>query len=544
MPQNQTQSEIQTIGITNFSGRLTRIINGDLNSGFAKFTQSWGYDPFSKPMNLTWLETPATITGTTDLILVAKPRFEAGIQFIYALGHTGKLYKIQPTIALNSNSDSVVGITSITAGGPSYNFGASMEFFGATEKIYIGADQQINTCALPPDGSADAVVGTGTNYVGNRFRPLKQFVGKLFYGNGNNIGAIDSTGTIVASVATNGILSPQLSAETYLTDLDTSPDGNYLYLTGSTTPNENIMTVASDHQNAASGEGNVYKWNGTDVGITAFNTIPSYAVTALQTYLQGNFLFSNDSFGSSLNDGTNKILTLPGNKSPFANATGTNGNFIFWIAPEITTSGTGLSASMYYFGSLDQENPPGLYRLMRYPTTLASGFIYQTPLNILTNNKYSTVNNAITAVGTLGYGKHYFSFFDVNNSTSSYRLFQFLTTPTGVGTAQAGAYETQTQLFSKKVAIKQLRFYTEGTTTNNAFQIDLIGSDGNIITNGTFNYTYAAGTDPTKMQGSLERIDFNPAMKATYALGLRITNTGSANMAFHKAEVDWVPAGK
>ena len=54
---------METIEITNFQGRLTRILNGELNSGFAKFTTSFGYDPFSKPMNLTWAEVAGLSTN-------------------------------------------------------------------------------------------------------------------------------------------------------------------------------------------------------------------------------------------------------------------------------------------------------------------------------------------------------------------------------------------------------------------------------------------------------------------------------------------------
>ena len=57
-------------------------------------------------------------------------------------------------------------------------------------------------------------------------------------------------------------------------------------------------------------------------------------------------------------------------------------------------------------------------------------------------------------------------------------------------------------------------------------------------------YTYAAGTDVTKLQGSLERIDFNPIMKDVYSLAIRISNLGNANMTIHKIEVDYSQSGK
>ncbi len=59
---------------------------------------------------------------------------------------------------------------------------------------------------------------------------------------------------------------------------------------------------------------------------------------------------------------------------------------------------------MYYFGALDEENPKGLWRMMRYTTAVSAGYVYQTPVNVMTNNKYSTVNSAVNAIVTLGYG--------------------------------------------------------------------------------------------------------------------------------------------
>lgn len=552
MAQKNLKEEYETIVVDNFYGSLTRKLNGSLNSGQAKFTTSFGYDPFSKPGNLIWLEAPTDISGPiNDLIVAAKNRFEgaSASTFIYALGSSGKLYKIQPNTIINPNADSVVGVFSVLSNGASYNFGGSLEFYGynynaSVATIYVGADGQVNR--INSDGTGDTVVGSKANYTPNRYRPLAQFIGYLIFGNGNNIGAIDSTGTVVSSVVSTHYeqLSPTLPLENNITDLDVSVDGNYLSITTSGVSNENILTVSSDRQAAAASFGNVFNWNGTDRGITSFKTIPSYAVTALQTYLDNNSFFSDDSFGASISNGSQKIVSLPGNKSPFANATTVNGNFLTWVAPEVNVAGTGLNASMYYYGQLDNENPIGLWRVLRYSSTLTTGFIYQTPMNIMTNNKYSTVNNAITAITTLGYGKHYLSVMDVNNSTTKYTLQRFLITPTGNGTAQTGVYETQTQLFQEKVTIKEVRVYTEGTVTNNGFQIDIIGTNGAVMSNGTFNYTFVAGSDPTLVQGSQDLVDYNPAILPTYGIGIRVTNTGTANMTIKKIEVDIAKAGK
>ncbi len=541
--------EPETIAITNFTGSLTRRLNGLMESGMAKFATSFGYDPFSKPGNLTWLEQPSSILGISDLIVAAKPRFEGASSstFIYALGNTGKLYKIQPNSITNPNLDSVIAISSVAT--QAYNFGGSLEFFGATEKIYAGGDTKVVSVNF--DGTAETTIGSASNYTANRFRPLSQFIGYLAFGNGNNIGLIDSTGTVISSVVSSHYeqLSPTLPSEMRVTDLDVSTDGNYLNITASGVANENIATVSSDRQAAAASNGNIFYWNGIDRGVTAFKQIPSYAVTAMQTYLDSNLFFENDSFGASISNGSQKIVSLPNQKSPFANATTTNGNFLSWIAPELASNGQGLVGSLFYYGQLDEDNPKGLWRMMKYTSGLSNGFVYQTPVNIMTNNKYSTVNNAVTSVVTMGYGKHYFSSFEVNNasntvSATTAKLQKFLVTSTGTGVPQPGVYETQTQLWSKKIEVKQIRVYTEPTVTGNGFQIDMIDSAGNVMNNGTFTYGYTSGTDVTLVQGSLTRINFNPTAGDMYALGLRITNTGTTNMTIKKIEIDWTYSGK
>jgi hypothetical protein len=379
---------------------------------------------------------------------------------------------------------------------------------------------------------------------------LKKFIGKLIFGNGNTVAAIDSTGTVTSSVIGTGqgalysALNPALPSSNYVHDIDVSQDGNYLLVTASDILNENIATLNNDTVAAQASDGYLYRWNGTDSAITSSTQIPSYAVTALQTYLSTNLFFANDAFGAALNDGTNKILSLPDNKPPFPNATTANGNFLTWINPEIV-SGTTRVASLYYFGSLDAENPPGLYRVLRYSSPLTNGFVYQTPVNIFTNTKYQTLNNSSSSIVSVGWGKHYLSVFeDSSGSSETYRLLRFFITPTGTGTPQSGVYETQTQLFGKRISIKQIRVYTEPTSSGQGFQLDCIGSDGAVITNGSFTYTFSSGSDPTTLTGSLERINFNPAAMDVYALGIRITNTGTSNMTVKKVEIDYGPSGK
>lgn len=560
-------TKTQTISITNFGGRLTRIINGDLNSGFAKFDTSFGYDPFSKPMNLTWFDKPvnmkASISGgsaITDLPLAAKIRSEGGSPFVYMIGNTGNLYKINPSPDYSSQfSDSIVGIASVK-NGTSFVYGASMEFAAnaSVESIFIGHDNGVN--AIRFNGSAETPIGTAPYYITGIFRPLKQFVGKVLFGNGPTIGAIAATGTVTSTVAsivssiptTSSIVSiyselnPPLPPETVVQDLDVTPSLDYLLITASNvTPN--AVATPLPRQGYQAADSALYKWNGSDAGTTAGITMSAYAATALQTYLQNNIFFSNDAFGSSISDGVKKILTLPRNMAPSPNATGSTGNFLYWICPEVNAAKTAQTASFYYFGSLDEENPSGLYRLFRYSSSIVGGFVTTTPLATIVGNSLYGNNNSVSSIVTSGSGKHYFSTYEANSPNSGQSVlgfYGFIVNSSGSVAPQLGVYETQTQLFSKRVGVTQIRVYTEPTVAGNGFQLDIIGADGSVVENGTHTYTFGDVADPQSGSTSIERINFNTNPKTQYALGIRLTNTGTTNMTIKKVDVDFSEEGK
>lgn len=547
------KSNVQTKVITNFTGRLTRILNGDMDSGFAKFTNSFGYDPFSKPMNLTWLETASDITGPINNLPQAGKVLSASSDGpnVHVIDQGGKWYQIRSSSPSNSNINSVIGIQSVA--GNNYQFGTSMEFFGSVVgvdlasnrlgKLYVGNDSNVKS--INPDGSAEATVGNGTFYTTNVYKPLKPFAGKLVFGNGNTIGVIDNTGTVNSSVISTGTsggiyssLNPALGTLTKVLDLEVTTSNDYLVMASSDILQEERLdsTVYDITQTFGSQDGKIVLWNGTDQAATAATSVPTYLLSAIQTYFKNNSFFAADTFGTAFNDGNGKVLSLPNNKPPLPNAVATNGNFITWACPEVV--GTARFMSLYYYGHLDQENPAGLYRVLRWATTQSAGFVSKAPLNLLVSNKYQTVNGAGTAVVTYGLGKHYIGVNSVNSSATANFLLSFLVTPSGSGTPQAGVYETQTQMFSKRIGIAQIRVYCEPVVAGNAFQLDMIGTDGTPITNGTFTYTFG---DP--VSGN-ERINFNPGNKSTFALGIRVTNTGTTNMVIKKIEIDYSEEGK
>src|SRR3990167_1672381 len=535
------KSQPNTLEITNFDGRLTRIKNGKINSGFAKFNTSFGYDPFSKPGQLTWFEAPVDLdpndTSIALTMVCGKIRIESNQLYVYAIGtnysNAAKLFKIQPNSLGNPNLDSSSVIATLTNN--SFLFGGSMEFFGGnTSVLTVTNDTKLLTINTTGSGESSK----STFFSANTYHPLTKYLGKIFAGDGVNLTSMDASLTVTSSV-----LSPGLPVDTNIRDVGVTPEGNYLSMAASAIPPER-QDAPYDVVSAAGGSGYVFNWNGSDGGVTNYKSFPSHAITSFRTYMNNQYLFSNDSFGASLSDGNQKLLTLTNNRSVIPNAVATNGNFITWTSTEFVDST--LKGSMYYFGSLDKEVPAGLWRMFRQVSSQTNGFIYTVPFNMTIENKFSTLNNAQTSVISYGFGKHYFSTYDIANGGSpiKYKLYRFCVTSTGTGTPQAGVWETQNQLFSKRVSLSEIRVYTEPTVTGNGFQLDLIGNDGNVISNGTFTYSFAAGTDITLLQGALERINFNTDIKPVYSLGIRITNTGSTNMTINKIEIDWVESGK
>lgn len=538
----------KTITITNFAGRLTRVLNGDMNSGFAKFANSWGYNPFLKPHSLTWYKAPSNVTAIisdSSLVLSAKSRWESGTLYTYAISDTGKVWKITGEGASASN------LASLSTGSPTFAYGADLDFYNG--KIWITNDKGITR--LNFDGSGETVVGTwdASNFIQNTYHPLMGFNGNLYVGNTTdgtnpNIGEISTSNTFTAQQK----LSPALPVGTYIRDMDVTPDYTYLIMSVSRIPVEATAPV-NDTANGSSSDSDIFQWNGSDAGVTTGVSLPSFGITAHNSFGSNHFSFMYDAQGSSLYDGNKKKLTLRNCKSPYPNASVSSGNFVTWIVPEfawnLDSQAGGLKGSLFYYGSLDDDVGLGLWRPLQFSSGIG-GQIYQTPFNHFTTNRYLSCDTGATSQVDSN-GTHLYSYVDYSGSGGSTlkKLGIFYISPpddspSGWSGATAGVYETQNQLFSKKQSINQMRVYTEPTMTNNGFQIDLIGSGGKKMTNGTATYTYASGTDETLLQGSLDRINFNFDADDFYSLGIRITNTGSANMCIQKIEIDVDNSGK
>lgn len=527
------------IVITNFQGRLTRFNDGDIDSGLAKYSSTFGNDPFTNPGNLTWFEQPVQFGASvvTDLIMASKARLESGITYVYAIGHTGRLYKIQvndPT-TYNPNYDTPVLLATLSSNSPTFKYGSSINFFGTTERIYIGHDKGMTRVDF--DGTNETFVGVAGSWTASVPRPAIQFAQYLYVGNGNNLAQVLAAGT----VGSYSVLSPAFFAGTYVRDLDVSPDGNYIQATVSRINSPDLTAATQDTNSLSSADSYTFLWDGTvdgnNQGISsARTTYNSYSINSNLSFGDFSYTMGYDLGSTAIYSRNQKVVTLNNSISPNFNALFSTGNMLGFASPEQDTT---LKGTMMFYGQYDNEIPAGLFRLFRNSASSPETNVIQMPYCGIVSNLFYGSSTAGYTGNVVGSAKVYFSTLETSASTTTYKLYKFTTVPTGLGTAMAGVYETQTQLFSKKVRVGQVRIYTEPLVANNSFTFELIGSNGGVLSGSS--KTFTAGTAPDAVGNDV--CSYSPQCAPTYAIGARITNAGSVNMVITKVEIDVAPAG-
>lgn len=536
-------SKVETIVIDNFFGSMTSYPDGPLNSGLSDVIESSGQDPFFKPRNLRWMEVPTQIDSAgdviTDLILAGKSRVESGIVYVYAIGHTGRLYKIQvndPT-TYNPDYDNPVLLATLSAETPTFTRGGFMEFFGSTTRIYIGHDKGVTRIDF--DGTNETFVGAVGSWTQNVPRPMTQFLGNLYAGNGSNLTEIIQAGT----VSTYAKLSPAFPTNTQVRDLDVVPDGTYVQAVVTDLAMTDIITPNPDTSTLAPSNSYIFKWNGTDTGYTAYNTYPQVALSANAIFGDTNYAFGYDFLGGAMFNPTNKFLTSSVDstfiEAPFPNAVLPMSNLITWLTP-LQFDGV-LTGIWSIFGTIsDWEIEKGYWCPLFFNASGDETDVNRIPCQILVSNygvgsSFSGYTNQV-----FGTPKIYFSTIESSSTpTTKYKLYKWSPAPIGNSDAQEGLYQTQKQTFSKKVKPTEVRIYAQPWVANNSFTVDLIGSAGTPITGAS--KTFTAGSNLTVGD---DFAWYTPASAPTYTMGLRITNAGTANMEIMKVEIDYTQAGQ
>lgn len=539
--------ETKTLVIDNFRGSYTTYQFGDINSGRSYEAVSSGANPFIKPGQLTWTQNPEQIdpnaTVLTDMILAGKERVESGVLYFYAIGHTGRLYKIQINnpATYNPDYDNPVLLATLSVGSPTFTRGGFMDFFGATEKIYIGHDKGVSTINF--DGTGESSL-SGT-FVQTVPRPLKQFLGKLYVGNGPNIAEIDSTATVTFSAK----LTPGFPSNTQVRDIDISPDGTYVETVVSRLALYDITSAAQDTTSTASSESSIFKWNGTDPGYTSFTTFPSFNLNANIMFQNYQYTFGSDQFGNAIFDPSEKIISTTESSDQLPNAVASTGNLL--LSMSSLRFNNVMEADLVAWGSNDFEvgHPPGYWDIMFLNATAPETDIVRVPLmTTISNTGYGSSSNGYATNGIFGTSKIYFSTIETSSApTTKYRFYKWsintspIQSPLVTNASTNGYYQTQIQMFSKKWSVSEVRVYGEPWIADNGFQISLLGSDGGgtPMQNGTFSFV--AGSNLTIGD------DFawwGADTAPSYAIGVGVTNIGTANHTINKIEIDIDPAGR
>lgn len=534
----------KTLTIDNFNGSWTSYQDGDINSGRSFSGNSAGQNPFIKAGNLTWMQAPVQINASgsviTDLIMAGKERVESGILYVYAIGHTGRVYKIQvndPT-TFNPDYDNPVLLTTITSGSPTFTKGGFIDFYGSTERIYIGHDKGVTRIDFN-GANETAISGTWTQNVP---RPLKQFVGKLYIGNGTNIAEIDSTATQTSAAK----LSPAFPDNTNVRDMDVSPDGTYLQIVVSRLTLSDQTSTTQDTISSANADSFIFSWNGTDTGYTAFKTFPSFSLGANTMFQNYQYVFGYDQFGAAVYNPSEKIIWISEAKSPSPNAVVNLSNMVAFGSP-LYYLGV-LELDFIAWGSFDFEvgQPLGFWDLFFMVATSPETDILRLPYVMSVSNTILGASSNGYTDNIAGTSKLYFSTLETSSAPSTaYRFYKWNINTLNTFSAQEGdtlvdaVYQTQTQLFSKKVTIKEVRVYGEPWVAGNSFQIDLIGSSGSVMTNGSKTFSIGSG-----LTAGDDFAWWVPDVAPTYAVGLMIINKGTTNHTITKVEIDYSIGGK
>lgn len=542
---------LKTLTVTNWQGSMTEYVNGDVNSGRTNVIESFGANPFSNPNSLTWNLNPVQIDSNgsviTDLIVAGKERLENGILYVYAIGSTGRLYKIQVNnpATYNPDYDNPVLIATLAINAPTFTRGGFMTFYGATPKIYIGHDMGVTSINF--DGTGEAFVGILGSWIQSVPRPIQEFIGVLYVGNGPNLASIDSTLTVTSYTK----LAPGFPSNSQVRDIDVSPDGTYLEAVVSNLPFGDITNPLPDIVSTASSESYIFKWNGTDLGYTSFNTFPSFSLNANILFQNYQYTFGSDQYGSAIFNPLEKRLTEPEVQPAMPNAIASTGNLVSWIAPFYFNGNLFLLNNI--FGSLDWEINLGYWTNFILNATGTETDINRVPCQIPVSNFGLGASTNGYPNGIFGTGKIYFSTLETSSlPTTKYKFYKWEPIATSavsaVGTAIQGVYQTQTELLSKKVELKEIRIYSEPWAAGNSFMIDIIGSDNNPIAGASKTFV-AAAPNSLGQAGDGECTigeDFawyTPQASPTYAIGLRVTNLGDVNHVINKVEIDYAAIG-
>lgn len=411
-----------------------------------------------------------------------------------------------------------------------------MDFYGSTERIYISHDKGVTRIDF--NGTNETVVGDVGQWTQTVPKPMCQFLGNLYVGHGTKLAEINSG----ATVSTYSKLSPTFPTDTQVRDIKLSIDGNYVQMVVSGAALGDITSISVDTSVLVPTDSFLFRWNGTDAGYTSSTAFPGIILTANSLFGDSEYTFGYDQLANAVYNPTRKFLTaLPNvlSDSPLPNGLVSIGNLIQWGG--VLNFAGNTYATLLAYGSLsDYDIERGFWCTVFEQATGDETDVVRMPFQSLVSNLAIAGLYTGYAGGIYGNSKIYYSTLETSSApTTRYKLYKWTPFPTGAGEAAFGLFQTQNQLFSKKVIVQEVRIYGRPWVADNEFTVDLVGADDTPISGSS--KTFTAGTNLTIGE---DFAWYKPTCEPVYSLGLRITNLGSANFVISKVEIDYTEGGK
>jgi hypothetical protein len=551
----QPKDNLKTLEINKFGGNLTRFRDGDINSGMANYYTSWGYDTFQRSGTLSFDQAPYSVGSgvITDCVMDMKVRIENNnICYVYALGSTGRIYKIQVNNpGVTPDYDNAVLFYTLV-NNQTFHYGASLNIFNLTgnEGIYIGCDQGVTSLAWAGGfgsiASETVITTTAGTWTPTVPRQGIQFNGNVYYTNGSNLCIMTGAGTVNGQALATGFPN-----NVQARSISSTADGRYIVTACGRTPLGDMLSVSPDIGNICATNSSLYYWNGTDNNYTSSTTFPSFTISTYYTFSSNEYVFGNQIGGPMLasptsNSGGGTVLeVLEYENIPLPNAIGSSGDFMGWGSTGFSLTTGQLYAVLDLYGTLDQHTPVGMYRQLVMYSSLTGGDVIRIPAySAVSSWNFTGITQGYTSIVPFqndGTGKTYFSTIEYNGSTTKYGFYAFKNVLDFQQAAGPGVYETQHQPFSKKVKITEVRVYLEypgAEVSLVAFTIDLIAIDGSVIPGGSNTFSSS-----NQLTSTGDVVKYNPNHAPQSTIGVRITNVGAVSPFIHRIELDWEPMG-
>lgn len=525
--------------ITNFKGAISAFAHGTLNSGLTPWgLGANGYNPLwnnYKGQVLDVLEAPVDKSNSVvndtimHFIRCQNSSKNSGNQFFaYGFDASASVYEIEVSKYLSGwlpDTDSPVKFTNTLGDTAAYGGGliASAIYSSPYITLYVGADGGVYRASLTAGNQIDigatwtklTAISPGA-YITNVPRPVCEFLGKLYFGNGNNIAESTDGATFTA-----GKLNPPFPGNYTVRDMAVSPDGSYMLILitdsqGGYQPF--AVNPATQVPSPAPTNSAIVYWNGSDQGYSSIQFFKGINISSIGVSNQEMILVGTDEEGLGIWDlYGNKIAGLPNPSDnsafipPQSQSIDSIGNKYFFQAI------SGSSSYQFCFDRSDNSLYP--ISLQTFATTPTLG-------GVLIPTQY-LINDSSGTFSEIGRLKMYWGF---NKKLYSQHLHTFYANYSADLNA---AYQTQFEKLPAKAYVKEVRIFLQPTAANVSFQLAINNFSGS-IPNSTFTYAYSSSVGPVDV------IKWTPSMKAIREIGLQISNLGTVNPLISRIEIDLV----